>query len=143
MSEDITKNDLKIYMDSYENMILLHKTVLDQQTEMTRLLTDVVENQNQISGKQMTTCTAIQGITTKLDECSDKLTGSGDKLDLSTEKLKEKLADHNEESIKEHGKIKNRVYIAYGISGTIIIGLLGLLWKFSDIIDLIKSVGGS
>jgi len=139
MSEDITKNDLKIYMDSYENMILLHKTVLDQQTEMTKLLTEVVANQNKISGKQMSTCTALQGITTKLDECSDKLTDSGDKLNTTTDKLKEKLSDHNTESIKEHNKIKNRVYIAFGLSGTIIIGLLGLLWKFSDIIDLIKS----
>lgn len=134
MSEDITKNDLKIYMDSYENMILLHKTVLDQQTTMTELLSEVVNNQNKISEKQMKTCTTLQGITTKLDECSTKLTVGGEKLDTTTDKLKEKLSDHDKESLKEHNKIKNRLYIAYGLSATIILGLIGLMIKFSDII---------
>ena len=134
MSEDITKNDLKIYMDSYENMVLLHKTVLDQQTSMTELLRDVVENQNKISKKQMTTCTTLQGITTKLDECSTKLTAGGEKLDTTTDKLKEKLTDHDKESLKEHNKIRNRLYIAYGLSATIILGLIGLILKFSDVI---------
>jgi len=134
MSEDITKNDLKIYMDSYENMVLLHKTVLDQQTTMIELLSEVVNNQNKISEKQMKTCTTLQGITTKLDECSTKLTLGGEKLNNTTDKLKEKLQDHDKESLKEHNKIKNRLYIAYGLSGTIIIGLIGLILKFSDVI---------
>lgn len=130
---DLTKNDLKIYMQSYENMILLHKTVLDQQTGMTQLISDIVQNQNKISDKQMTTCTAIQGITTKLDDCSSKLTDAGIKLDTSSIKFTEDLNNHDKESLKEHSKIKNRLYIAYGLSGTIIIGLVGLIWKFADI----------
>jgi len=133
MTDDLTKNDLKIYMQSYENMILMHKTVLDQQSIMTQLLSDVVKNQNKISDKQMSTCTAIQGITTKLDDCSSKLTNAVSKIDTATDKLKEDLTNHDKESLKEHNKIKTRLYIAYGLSGTIIIGLIGLIWKFADI----------
>lgn len=133
MTDDLTKNDLKIYMQSYENMILMHKTVLDQQSIMTQLLSDIVKNQNKISDKQMSICTAIQGITTKLDDCSSKLTNAGSKIDNATDKLKEGLSNHDKESLKEHDKIKNRLYIAYGLSGTIIIGLIGLIWKFADI----------
>lgn len=127
MSEDITKNDLALMMQSYENMILMHKTVLDQQSEMTTLLSQVVDNQNKIAGKQMSTCSSLEGITKQLDDCSDKLSKSQTKLDSTSEKITEKVSSHHTESIKEHSKIKNRIYIAYGLSGTIILGLLGLL----------------
>lgn len=133
MSEDITKNDLKIYMNSYENMILMHKTVLDQQGNMTKLLSDIVINQNSISSKQMKTCTEITAITTKLNDCSKILSDAVSKIDDSSTKLQDGLNSHDKESLKEHGKIKNRLYIAYGLSGTIIIGLIGLVWKLADI----------
>lgn len=133
MREDITKNDLKIYMNSYENMILMHKTVLDQQSSMTKLLSDIVLNQNNISDKQMKTCTEITGITTKLNDCSTKLSDAVTKIDTSTTNLQNGLTSHDKESLKEHNKIKTRLYIAYGLSGTIIIGLIGLGWRIADI----------
>jgi hypothetical protein len=133
MSDDLTKNDLKIYMQSYENMILMHKTILDQQAVMTGLLSDIVNNQNKISEKQMKTCSSIQGITTKFNECSEKFTTAGTEIKSTTVKLTNDLISHDKESLKEHNKIKNRLYIAYGLSGTIIMGLVGLIWKFADI----------
>ena len=142
MKEDITKNDLTLMMQSYENMILMHKTVLDQQSEMTDLLYKVVENQNQISQKQMSTCSSLEGITKQLDDCSEKLSKSRDKIESTSTTLTDKLATHDKESIKEHSKIKNRVYIAYGLSGTIILGVLGLLWRFSSVLDVLMKSGG-
>lgn len=126
---DLTKQDLTIMMQSYENMILMHKTVLDQQGHIINTLKDVIMKQDEISGKQMSSVTLLQGVTGKLDECSEKLSKSQEKLDRQSDNLIDKLNGHNIDSIKEHGKIKNRLYVAYGGSGVIIIALLGIIWK--------------
>ena len=126
---DITQNDLNLMMQSYENMILMHKTVLDQQTTMTELLGEVVKNQSNISTKQMSVCTTLEGVVKQLDTCSVQLSKSQEKMDTTDKSLTKDLNTHNVESVKEHGKITNKIYIAFGLSGTIILGLIGLLLK--------------
>jgi hypothetical protein len=125
----LTQNDLNLMMQSYENMILMHKTVLDQQTKTIDLLKEIVTKQDAISTKQMSSCNLLNGVGGKLDECSTKLSDSQIKLDGVGEKIKDKLESHNLDSVKEHGKIKNRIYVAYAGSGVIIIALISVIYK--------------
>ena len=141
MSDDakdkhLTIGDLQMMMDSYQNMFLMHKTVLDQQTTMSEMLKDIIKKQDEISGKQMSTCTNLQSVAKGLDDCLVNLKDTTNSLNHFEDKMRDKVEDvktvvnnHDKESVKTHGTIINKVYLAWGISGSIILGLLALIWK--------------
>lgn len=141
MSDDtkdkhLTIGDLQMMMDSYQNMFLMHKTVLDQQSAMSDMLKEIIKKQEAISGKQMSTCTNLQSVTLKLDDCLNSLGKTTDSLNHFEDKMRDKVEDikttvkdHDKESVTSHEKITNKIHLAWIGSGTVILGMLTIVWK--------------
>jgi cysteinyl-tRNA synthetase len=117
MSDDnLTKDDLMLLMESYRNMITMHKTILDQSTKTIEKLENITSKQDAISTKQTSVCTSLSKITDKLD---DVIGGSN--------KTVEKMEKHAEKSVDTHNKIISKVHVGWIGMGTIILGLIGLV----------------
>ena len=49
VDKPLTKSDIDLLMETYQNMFLMHKTVLDQQTSIHDCLKRVLDNQKGIT----------------------------------------------------------------------------------------------
>ncbi|MBR9682634.1 MAG: hypothetical protein GOV02_03075 [Candidatus Aenigmarchaeota archaeon] len=127
----LTKNDLALLMESYQNMFLMHKNILDQQSDMSDDLKKIIDTQNEIVKGQSTDLNEIGKIVNTLDSLSSKLEKTYDSLDTTEGKLIEKIDQHNVELVKFAGSITNKVYLAWVGSATVILGLIGLFLKLS------------
>lgn len=116
MPEDnLTKDDLMLLMESYRNMITMHKTILDQTSKTIEKLDHITDKQDAISTKQGTVCNSLHNITEKLDGVVGGNSATQQKLD-----------NHHEKSIEAHGKLANKIHLGWIGMGTIILGLIGL-----------------
>lgn len=117
MPEDnLTKDDLMLLMESYRNMIELHKTILDQSSKTIEKLDNITNKQDSISTKQGTVCNNLHAITGKLDSV------------IGSQSLHhQKLEEHHVESIKTHGKLANKIHLGWIGMGTIILAIIGLV----------------
>ena len=127
----LTRNDLSLLMESYQNMFLMHKNILDQQSSMSESLEQIINTQREIVKGQSTDLNEISKIVTTLNLVSSKLEKTYDSLDTTEDKLAEKIDLHNIEFVKFTGSITNKVYLAWIGSGTIILCLIGLFLKLS------------
>jgi len=127
----LTRNDLALLMESYQNMFLMHKNILDQQSGMSDDLKKIIDTQHQIVKGQSIDLNEIGKIVDKLDTVSGKLEKTYDSLDTTEDKLVEKINDHNAEFLKFAGVITNKVYVAWVGSAAVILGLIGLFLKLS------------
>lgn len=117
MPEDnLTKDDLMLLMESYRNMITMHKTILDQSSKTIEKLDTITNKQDLISTKQGTVCNSLHNITQKLDGVV-----GGNSI------TQQKLDNHHEKSVETHGKLANKIHLGWIGMGTIIIGILGLV----------------
>jgi len=124
--KNLTRDDLKLLMESYQNMILMHHTVLDQQSKMSEQLTVIIDNQVVITKHQSDACHELQIIAPKLKEVAVELKNNTSDIDDMEEKLLAKLTEHITENIRDHNSIINKIYFAWIGTGTIIIGLIAL-----------------
>ena len=117
MPEDnLTKDDLMLLMESYRNMITMHKTILDQSSKTIEKLDHITTKQDAISTKQGTVCNSLHNIATKMDGVVG-----------GTSLTQQKLDNHHEKSIETHGKLANKIHLGWIGMGTIILGIIGLV----------------
>jgi hypothetical protein len=111
MSEDnLTKDDLVLLMESYRNMITLHQTILDQSGKTIEKIDDMLTKQDKIYGRQKSTCDI-------LNRCADNL-----------EKTCTNIQTHTLESVKDHGKIINKIHVGWIGMASIILSLVGMFF---------------
>ena len=122
MSENLTRDDLVLLMDSYRNHFAMNQTLLGQ-------LSKIIDNQTSITQKQDTIISKQSNVCDRLSECADKLASANDKIDGMKEDIVEKIYESSLENTKEHGSVKNKIYVGMVGSALIIIALIGLLAK--------------
>jgi hypothetical protein len=134
----LTKNDLTLLMESYQNMFLMHKNILDQQSGMSDYLKQIIDTQNKLVTSQSTDYHELGKIADKLDIVAIQLQKTTDGLDATEDKLRDKIDDvkkdvkeHNDTFLKFIGNINNKMYLAYIGSGTVILGLIALFLKLN------------
>jgi cysteinyl-tRNA synthetase len=158
MTEEISKNDLFILMDSYKNNIQLNTTLLEQQKQI------MVIN-NQAIEKHQDLCKSVDELVEKLTICSKvlsdnhtkisndlnilstklvnefttlntnltiKMSNEGDRLNANDTKLINKFELETTNLSNEHGKINNKLYLAFISMSAIIISIIGLAISFAD-----------
>lgn len=127
----LTKDDLVLLMESYRNMIVMHQTVLDQSNKAIDQLNNIATKQDNLFSKTGLICGSLDSIKEKTKEGNGKIKEGNDKLD----KLSTTLNDHEKKSIEEHGKMTNKIYLGWIGMGTIILGLIGLGYTMSSLIQ--------
>ena len=131
----LTRDDLVLLMESYRNMITMHQTILDQSSKAIEKLDGIAMRQDSILTKQGTVCNSLTKITGRLDECASSLKESNSNIDTLEQRMISKLSSHSEKSIEVHEKIINKIHFGWIGMGTIIIGLIGLLYTLSTLIN--------
>lgn len=135
MSEDkLTRDDLVLLMESYRNMITMHQTILDQTSKTINTLNDIANKQDSLFSKQGQVCNSLQNITSSLTTVTTNLSIATDKIDNMNVKIIDKLQVHEKKSIEEHGKLLNKIHIGWIGMGSIILGLVGLIYTITNLI---------
>jgi hypothetical protein len=140
MSEDkLTRDDLVLLMESYRNMITMHQTILDQTTKTIQAMDVIATKQDSLFSKQGNICNTINSIDKKMDKCSldcaAGLVTNTDRMDSFKDSIVKVLNGHEKKTIEEHAKLSNKIYIGWIGMGTIIIGLVGLIYTITNLIQ--------
>lgn len=125
--KQLTRTDLELLMESYQNMILMHQNVLDQQTTMSGKLSQIIERQNEISKYQLEACRDLSVITPKLDSTISGLKDTQRGLDKIGDDVLKELDVIMRDNIKDHGAITSKIYKAWIGTGAIIIALIAII----------------
>ncbi len=131
--DNLTRDDLILLMESYQNMIIMHQTILDQTTHTVEKLDNIITKQDVISTKQGKLCVTLDNVAGKLDECASALKDSN--TSIQTHALK---------SVEDHAKITNKVHLGWVGMGSIIVSLIGIILMLmhygSDILAAIAKI---
>lgn len=106
--KSLTKDDLVILMESYRNMITMHQTILDQSAKTVDKLDIIATKLDGLFSKQSNMCNSLSSIKETVN----------------------KIESHEIESIKNDGKIMNRIYLGWIGMGTIIMGIISTVITF-------------
>lgn len=144
MSDELSKNDLYILMESYKNNIQLNTTLLEQQKQIMVLNSSSIEKQEEL-------CTRVDELIEKVKQCSVVISDNNSKLmtslTLLSATMTTKIDDEFVKLSREHDKLSTKLYVAFiGMTG-IIISIIGLAVSFADkyhsVAELLKKhVGG-
>lgn len=144
MSEELSKNDLFILMESYKNNIQLNTTLLEQQKQMMVMNGTSIEKQEELYTK-------VDELIGKITSCSNTISDNNSKLMTSLTVLSASITTQTDQNFnklsKEHDKLSFKLYIAFiGMTG-IILSIIGLAINFADkyhsLSDLLKThIGG-
>ena len=142
MSEDrLTRDDLVLLMESYRNMITMHQTILDQTTKTIDAMGVIATKQDSLFSKQSAICNTINGMSDKMaqysTDCNASLTTSTAKMDDFKNTVIKTLNSHEKKTIEEHAKLANKIYVGWIGMGTIILGLVGLIYTLTNLIHTI------
>lgn len=124
MSDELTKDDLVLLMESYRNMITMHQTILDQTGKTIDKLDGIATKQDNLFSKQGSICLQLGKMAT------------GDNIDDLRTKITDKLQTHEKKSIEDHGKITNKIHLGWIGMGTIIIGIVGLMVTLANLFKI-------
>ena len=105
---NITKDQLNLLMISYKESVVLN----------TKLLVKI----DSVLDIQRESCQNI-------NKLCDKINDQTSTLVTHTSKLSDKLAEMNISIIREHSRIKNRLYMAFTMLSSIILGLVTTIYK--------------
>ena len=105
---NLSRDDFILLMGNYKTQVELNTKLLNEQQH-------ILSKMNIILDMQKKTCESIDKHTEVYNTGMDRLIDT--------------LSRHNEDTIKEHGKIKNQIYISLIGMGTIIVTLLKLIFK--------------
>jgi cysteinyl-tRNA synthetase len=134
MSEDrLTRDDLVLLMESYRNMITMHQTILDQTSKTISIMENIVVKQDSTLSKQSQVCNSLQNITGNLSTISVNLSKTADKIDSFETDITNQFNTHNIRTIEDHGKLTQKIYLGWIGMGTIIIGLVSLIYTITKI----------
>lgn len=140
MADDIklSFSDLKLLMDTYQNMIQMNTILLEQQKQLIELQTTISKNQGSINIKQDKAYEKIDSISKSISEYSKDLESITTVLKQSHEtlgetfsskllKTQDKLDKFQLDVVSQHSGLNNKIYVALIGMGSIILALLGLL----------------
>lgn len=116
---NLTRDDLILLMDSYRNHFAMNQTLLDQLGRIVDQQSSMMQKQDEMIQKQSRTCQSLHDAATALKS-------SNDKIDNIKTDIIEKVTDHNLSSTKEHGSLKNKIYVGWIGMLSIIAALIGL-----------------
>jgi len=128
MSDQLTRDDLVLLMESYRNMITMHQTILDQTSKTIERMDNIASKQDSLFFKQGNICNELQKITGNLDIVNK----NNENLNLKSTSIEKQLNDHEKITLNDHNKIINKIHLGWIGMGTIIISLLTLI-KFLHI----------
>jgi Fe2+ transport system protein B len=158
MTEEISKNDLFILMESYKNNIQLNTTLLEQQKQIMVINSQAIEKHQDLCKSvdelidKLTTCSRILSdnhtkisndlnmlstrlgaeFTTLNTNLTIKMGNEADKLNSNDTKICNKLDTEKTNLSNEHEKITNKVYLAFIAMGGLVISIIGLAISFAD-----------
>jgi len=158
MTEEISKNDLFILMDSYKNNIQLNTTLLEQQKQIMIINNQAIEKHQDLCKsvdelvEKLTICSKVLSdnhtkisndlnilssrlvneFTTLNNNLTIKMSNESDKLNTNDTKLINKFEYDTNNLSNEHGKITNKIYLAFIAMSGIIIAVISLAISFAD-----------
>ena len=104
----VTKDQLHILMSSYKESVELNTRLLGK-------LDNVIDSQKE----------SCQGI----NKLCDKIDNQTSTLMTHSIKLGDELVDMKVNIVKDHHSIKNKLYFAFSMMGSIIVGLITTIYK--------------
>jgi len=136
-NKSLSRDDLMLLMDSYRNTIQMHTTLVEQQKVVIGLQHDLLTKQDSILNKQDDVCRTMENISKNLEGCANRfqeattlVSSKCDELNTAisgkVEGVESKVDKSMFDSIKEHGSLKLRLYIAMGGMILIILSLITL-----------------
>ena len=118
-NEALSKDDLYLLLESYKNSVEMN-TLISQQ------LSTILEMIAQCKDDNATLESILKD---KYDDIMDLL-----------KEIRGKIEAHEKESIKNTGKILNRVNLLYVAIGSIVLGLVWMVIKYFDELSLIHKI---
>lgn len=136
-NKSLSRDDLMLLMDSYRNTIQMHTTLVEQQKVVIGLQHELLTKQDSILNKQDVLCRSMESISKNLEGCAERfreattlVTSKCDELNSQisgkVEGVETKVDRSTLDSVKEHGSLKLRLYIAMGGMILIILSLVTL-----------------
>ena len=154
--------DLKIVMETYQNVVQLNTILAEQQKQILELQKDLVKSQIIVSDKQQKINERIEGMIKEIEKETQKFhdelkqvssdlhnrfniseTSMHSRFDITDGKIiesKGKLDKMNLDIVKDHGNLRNKMYVAYVGFGLIILTLLGIIVSAVERFSLIGHI---
>jgi len=137
---ELSRDDLFLLMQSYENTIKLNTMLLEQHKQL-------IEDQNKILTKQIESTTKLstifEGIETIGSTLSDSLQEIRErKNDIEQVKdvIQEKMNDYHVENVKHFGSIKLGMNITYVAIASLVVSLIGLTYTVFTKLELLEKI---
>lgn len=137
--QPIDKQDLDILMSSYGNMVELNTLIAEQLKQIIEMEKNILSKQDNITTKQKATCEALTNLLSKLNdlaltfkEMKPNLTEGHEDILEKLSVIKDKISSHELETVKNDSKISTKIYIAWGLTGTIVLSLITMIITISS-----------
>jgi hypothetical protein len=132
--QTINWKDFNTLMTSYKNMIEVNTVVFEQLKKIIEIQQSILQKTDQDSERQkiildgltqlMSTLTSM---TTTYKDMSGKLEAHSDNFARESKTFSEKFQNYELNLVKSDSRIVNKIYVAWGLMGTISISLIGLV----------------
>lgn len=145
--KNFTKDDLVLLMESYNNMMKMHETVLNQQGQIIDMQQKITEKLDSTITKQGSACNQLNAVASKLDDCINKLQTTYDTLDkiednivYKVEDTKTMITNHNTKAVEEHASLINKIHLGWIGMGSLGGGLVTIIIMLLSRPDKIDSI---
>ena len=141
--------DLKIVMETYQNVIQLNTILAEQQKQILELQKDLAKGHIVLSDRQKLITEKIDSIVKELEKeivafhkqleqvtsdlhgrfnlADTNIHSHFDTANTKSVDIKDKITKMNLDIVKDHGSLRNKIYVAYVGFGLIILTLLGVI----------------
>jgi hypothetical protein len=141
----MSRDDLFLLMQSYENTVQLnttllnqHQKLLDDSKSLLEKHSEIIINLNSLTDKQ-------QKISETITTVIDKISVLSEHHERNIENIEEKIDEHRVETLKDHNQQKTKIMVIGATIGAIGITLLTLIvqiWSKYELLETIaKSLG--
>jgi uncharacterized protein YoxC len=140
----LSKEDLFILLETYQNSIQLNTTLLEKQNAIN-------EKQDALLNKQKQLCDNINKVIHNLSELAKELHDVQQIMNKDCESkqknlitaigsVSEKIDSQSISTVKDHSNLNVKIYVALGSMGGIIAALIGLLITAYNKMEVIESI---
>jgi len=137
---ELSRDDLFLLMQSYENTIKLNTMLLEQHKQL-------IEDQNKILTKQIESTTklgtifdGIEAIGSALSDSLQEIRERKNDIEQVKDTIQEKMNEHHLENIKLFGNLKMGMNITYIAISSLIVSLLGLSYTVFTKLELLEKI---
>jgi hypothetical protein len=139
MSEEPIKTsidwkDFNTLMTSYKNMIEVNTVVFEQLKKIIEIQQNILQKNDQTAEKQKfildgltQLLTTLNNMTSAYKDVSDKLEDHAKTFDKETKTFSDKFQNYELNLVRTDSRLVNKIHIAWGLMGTIVISLIGLV----------------